>query len=152
MTHVYVSQYKHHKEGLHNRLMLCVIKCQSLSALKTENISAACPDRRQMFPFSFIVLWFHFNKWDIFHCKAFVTYPLCINFLCQQVVCCFRQPCAITVEPKVTSTFTQNCLIVVMDLFMANSTWVDWWSIWVRWIEYHRLIGWVDFPSTNWGW
>lgn len=47
-------------------------------------------------------------------------------------------------EPEVTPGLTENCLVVVMHLLMADPTWVDGRSVGVLRVEDHRLVGRVN--------
>ncbi|RUS82033.1 hypothetical protein EGW08_010189 [Elysia chlorotica] len=47
-------------------------------------------------------------------------------------------------KPKVAPTFTQHCLVIFMDFFMANSARVYGWGTRIGRVEHHWLVGWID--------
>lgn len=47
-------------------------------------------------------------------------------------------------EPEVAATLTENGLVVVMHLLVADTAGVDGRSVGVLWVEDHRLVGRVN--------
>jgi len=72
--------------------------------------------------------------------EALVTHPLCVNLLSQEVEGSFHQASAHSVEPKVAARFTKDCLVIVMNFFVADSARIDWRSIGILRVEDHGLV------------
>lgn len=83
--------------------------------------------------------WFELDQWYVFRVEALVAHPLGIHLTRQQVVCTLCQSCADPMEPEVAPRLTEDSLIVVMDLLVADPARVDRRSIGVLGIEDHRL-------------
>lgn len=88
-----------------------------------------------------MLLWLQLHKRYASCGKTFITNPFSINLFCQQKICQVSQSSTCTMKPKVTATFTEYCLIIVVNLFMTNATWIDRWSVRVSRIKNHRLVG-----------
>jgi len=81
----------------------------------------------------------------VFMAEALVAHPFGINLLGKEMEGCFGKTCADPVEPEIAARLAQDGLVIVMYFFVANPTWVDWWSIRILRIENHRLVHRVDF-------
>lgn len=96
-----------------------------------------------------LMLRLEFHKGYVLRSEAFVTNPLSIDLRSEELVGCFRQTSTYPMKPEITTRFTQYGLIIVMDFFMADTTWVYWGSIGVLRVKNHRLFHRVHFASRH---
>jgi len=90
------------------------------------------------------LLWLELDKRNLLLGETFVADPLRVDLLGQEVESCLGQSSADPVEPEVAAGLAQDCLVIVMDLFMADATGIYRWSVGVLWVEDHRLVYWVN--------
>jgi len=86
------------------------------------------------------VLWLELDKRDVLLVEALVTHPLGVDLLGEEVEGGLRQARAHSVEPEVAARLTQNCLIIVVHLFMTDAAGIYWWSVGVLGVEDHWLV------------
>jgi len=53
------------------------------------------------------------------------------------------------VEKEVAARLTRNCLVVVVDFFVAGSTWVNWRGVWILRIMNQSLIMRINLPKSK---
>lgn len=52
-------------------------------------------------------------------------------------------------KKEITTGFTENCLVVVVDLLMAHATWINGRRIRILRIEDHWLTRWIHFATAH---
>lgn len=86
------------------------------------------------------MLWFHLDQWYVLAGETFITHPLRIHLLSEQLVGVVCEASAGPVEPEVTARLAQYGLVIVMDLLVAHPTRVDGRGIRVGGVENHGLV------------
>jgi hypothetical protein len=88
---------------------------------------------------------FELDQGNVLLREALITNPLCVDLLREEVKSPLGKSGAYPVEPEVAARLTQDGLVIVMYLFVADPTWINGRSIRILRVEHHRLSGRVHF-------
>ena len=87
---------------------------------------------------------FELHEWHILGAETLIADPLGIDLLGQKKEGVLRQTCAGPVEPEVAARLTQDGLVILMHLLVADTTGIDGRGRGVLWVNHHGLVRRVD--------